>query len=192
MNELGYKIQNKIQRELAYIVANNDMTESYLKDKLEKDIEDINDGNFTLYVHFDKLLATGENNGTIYLTIDIEQNKPQEYLTIKSEIIIPKLNENTNLAKEIFSKIRRSGEIKVIIADPEEEYKKLAEMLGGEIVNIDLSKNKCGWINPFTIETNSTEKLRTRAKKAIKSRKYKKAYKLLRKVKELQIADKNY
>lgn len=103
MKELGYKIQNKIQRELTYIVANNYMKGSYLKNKLEKAIEDINDGNFTLYVSFDKLLATGENNGAIYLTINIEQNNPQEYLTIKSEIVIPKLNENTNLAEDNFS-----------------------------------------------------------------------------------------
>lgn len=60
-------------------------------------------------------------------------------------------------------------------------------MFGAEIVKVDLSKSKLGWINPVAGESSHTEKLRKRAKKAIKSRKYRKAYRLLRKVKELTL-----
>lgn len=74
---------------------------------------------------------------------------------------------------------------KIVIIDPEDKYKNLAKILEGEIINIDLSKSKCGWINPFTGESSRTEKLKEKAKKAIKSRKYKKAYRLLKKVKKL-------
>ncbi|WP_270545608.1 hypothetical protein [Clostridium butyricum] len=87
---------------------------------------------------------------------------------------------------EIFKKSRKSGEIKLIIADSE-EYKELKKMLGGKIVNVDLSKTKFGWINPLTGESNRTEELRKRAKVAIKSKKYRKAYRLLRRVKELTL-----
>lgn len=79
----------------------------------------------------------------------------------------------------------RGPGIKVIIADVEGEYKDLAKMFGAEIVKVDLSKSKRGWINPFTGESNLTEELKEKAKKAIKSRKYKKAYRLLRKIKKL-------
>lgn len=61
----------------------------------------------------------------------------------------------------------------------------MAKMFGAEIVKVDLSKSKRGWINPFTGESNLTEELKEKAKKAIKSRKYKKAYRLLRKIKKL-------
>lgn len=81
--------------------------------------------------------------------------------------------------------------IDIDVVDPEGEYTKLVEMLGRKIVNIDSSKSKLGWINPVTGESSHTEKLRKRAKKAIKSRKYRKAYRLLRKVKELTLCTMN-
>lgn len=97
------------------------------------------------------------------------------------------LENEFNEKKQNLRKFLDEEKISIEVVDPEGEYTKLVEMLGGKIVNIDASKGKPGWINPVTGESSHTEELRNRAKKAIKSRKYRKAYRLLRKAKALTL-----
>lgn len=70
-------------------------------------------------------------------------------------------------------------EVKTIVVHPEEEYKKLEEELGGKVVSIDHSK--CTFINPFEIVNSKVERLKYKAKDLLRRKKYKKAYKTMRK-----------
>lgn len=64
----------------------------------------------------------------------------------------------------------RDPNIKMVVVDPKgDEYKNLTEILGGKIVNVDVTKN--GYINPFTGESSYTDKLKKRADKLIKEKK---------------------
>lgn len=76
--------------------------------------------------------------------------------------------------------------VTTVILDPEDEYKKLAEILNGNVVQIDLSNSKGCWINPFTGENSYIEELKEKAKSAIKIKNYRKAYRLLHRAKKLQ------
>lgn len=82
----------------------------------------------------------------------------------------------------------RSGKSIGIIKDTV-EFERTVNMLkerGYKVKTINLTKSKCGWFNPITGESSYIKELKEKAKKAIKSKKYRKAYRLLSRAKKLQ------
>lgn len=73
---------------------------------------------------------------------------------------------------------------KIIVVDPENEYKELIHAFGGQPITI--KPNSYTSFNPFDVHSIKVQKLKSKAQKLLQEKKYTKAYKTLSKIKNLK------